>query len=265
MKEMQKGYIALFRQFLDWEWFTDVNTCHFFQYCLLRANPKTKIWQGKKIKRGQFVTSLSTISEETGLTFMQIRTCIKKLESTGEITNETTNQNRVITIKNYNEYQNNNKRVTNVLTNEITNGNAGSYKENSKPITNEITNVLTTNNKYIVNSIDNISSSSSIEKKSLKISEEEEEILKTRAKQNGIKYFKPWLRKLLANGDYLPILEEERKKQEREKQRAEKKKQEEKLKQKTPEQIKQEQEETDKAMKKAREKILKGLRKRGEN
>ena len=83
MKDLSKGFIALFRQFLKWEWFTDVNTCHFFQYCLLRANPKTVTWRGQKIKRGQFISSLNTMSKETGLSVMQIRTCINKLKMTG--------------------------------------------------------------------------------------------------------------------------------------------------------------------------------------
>jgi hypothetical protein len=129
MKDLSLGFIALFRQFLKWEWFTDVNTCHFFQYCLLRANPKTVTWRGQKIKRGQFISSLNTMSKETGLSVMQIRTCINKLKMTGEITSETSTQNSIITVKNYNEYQSNNKRVTRKLTHKITSENTDGSRQ----------------------------------------------------------------------------------------------------------------------------------------
>ena len=84
--DLSKGYIRLFRQFIDWEWFTDVNTCHLFQYCLLRANHKNTVWRGREIKKGQFITSLRTMSTETGLSLQQSRTSLKKLThgSTGE-------------------------------------------------------------------------------------------------------------------------------------------------------------------------------------
>jgi len=89
----------------EWEWFTDVNTCHLFIYCLLRANHKDTKWRGISIARGSFITSLDTISKETGLTVRQVRTSLNKLIMTGEVTNKSTNKNRLITITNYNNHQ----------------------------------------------------------------------------------------------------------------------------------------------------------------
>lgn len=218
MKDLSKGFIALFRQFLKWEWFTDVNTCHFFQYCLLRANPKTITWRGQKIKRGQFISSLNTMSKETGLTVMQIRTCINKLKMTGEITNETTNQNSIITIKNYNEYQSNNKRITRDLTHEITNGNTSESKQTSEPITNEITHKLTTNNNIDIYSNSNNIISLSLNKK---VSKEEREILKNYVKQNNLakSSVTAYVNAMIRNGDHLEILEQEKAKAEKKKQK----------------------------------------------
>lgn len=207
MKDLSQGFIALFRQFLKWEWFTDVNTCHFFQYCLLRANPRTVTWRGQKIKRGQFISSLDKMSKETGLTSMQIRTCINKLVKTGEITNESTTQNRVITVKNYNEYQSNNKRVTNVLTNVLTNGNPNGTKQNLEPITNEITSKLTTNN--------NIDNNNNIYNISLynreKISQKEREILNNYVKRKKLAKtsVRAYVNAIIKSGDYIDILKEE--------------------------------------------------------
>ncbi len=224
MKDLSKGFIALFRQFLKWEWFTDVNTCHFFQYCLLRANPKTITWRGQKIKRGQFISSLNTMSKETGLTVMQIRTCINKLKMTGEITNETTNQNSIITIKNYNEYQSNNKRITRDLTHEITNGNPSDSKHTTEPITHEITHKLTTNNNIDIYSNSNNIISLSNKKKN--ISEREREILKkyllNKKRKEPITDIDAYIGLLVKNGDFQYNLEKALKWQEKQEQKKQK-------------------------------------------
>jgi len=134
------GWIQLYRSFKDWEWFTDVNTSHFFVYCLLRANHKDTQWRGISIKRGSFITSLNTINKETGLSVMQARTCIRKLISTNELTSETTNKNHLISIVNYNKYQESNKQVNKRVTNE--------QQTNNKRLT-------TDNNENNVNNVNN--------------------------------------------------------------------------------------------------------------
>ena len=104
------GWIQLHRSLKNWEWFTDVNTSHLFIYCLLRANHKDTKWRGIDINRGQFLTSLDTLSRETGLTIRQVRTALDKLKLTGELTSKTTNKNRLISITNYNNYQEDDKQ-----------------------------------------------------------------------------------------------------------------------------------------------------------
>jgi len=61
------GFIKLHRQLKEWEWYTDNNVKSLFLHCLLSANFKEKKWQGKTIKRGQFITSLNHLSIETGM------------------------------------------------------------------------------------------------------------------------------------------------------------------------------------------------------
>lgn len=56
-------------------------------------------------KRGEFVTSLKTITEETGLTIRKIRTSTNRLKSTSEMTIKSTNKYTIITICNYDTYQ----------------------------------------------------------------------------------------------------------------------------------------------------------------
>jgi len=107
---MNEGWVCLHRKLVDWEWFTDVNTCHLFLYCLLRANHEDTKWRGISIERGQFITSLDSLSKGAGLTVKQVRTALKKLESTGEVASKTTNKNRVITVVNYNKHQDKGKQ-----------------------------------------------------------------------------------------------------------------------------------------------------------
>ncbi len=99
------GYIKLFRQLKEWEWYANSNVKALFLHCLLSANFKSKKWEGKVIERGQFVTSLSHLADDLGLSVQNIRTCIQKLEKTGELTKVATSTYTVITVCKFDSYQ----------------------------------------------------------------------------------------------------------------------------------------------------------------
>jgi len=99
------GWIKLHRQFLEWEWFTDRNAMAVFIYCLLSANIDDKNWRGVNIERGSFITSLSKLAIDTGLTVKAIRIALDKLKKTSEIVVEGASQWTKITICKYDEYQ----------------------------------------------------------------------------------------------------------------------------------------------------------------
>ena len=80
-------------------------TTRLFIHCLLKANWQEKAWKGETIRRGQFVTSLSKLAEETGLTIRQTRTALSHLEKTGELTSQTNAKRRIITVNNYEKFQ----------------------------------------------------------------------------------------------------------------------------------------------------------------
>lgn len=102
---MNGGYIKIHRQMLEWEWWSDANTTRLWLYLLLAANYEDKRWQGMVIERGQLVTSREHLSEATGLSVQQVRTCLERLKSTSEITIKTTNKYTLITICKYADYQ----------------------------------------------------------------------------------------------------------------------------------------------------------------
>ena len=131
---MSEGWIKLHRKFEDWEWFNNSEMVHLFIYLLLNANHEDGKWRGIDIKRGQLLTGLHTLNEHTKISIQKLRTCLSKLEKTGEINKQTTNKYSIITIINYDSYQgcqqttNNqpNKQLTN---NQQTTNNKQEYKE----------------------------------------------------------------------------------------------------------------------------------------
>ena len=101
----EKGYIKSYRSLLDWEWFTDGNTLRLWVYILHRANYEPSRFRGIEIGRGSFLESLETISHNTGMSKQSVRTAIKHLISTGEITRKLTRYGMLISVVKYDIYQ----------------------------------------------------------------------------------------------------------------------------------------------------------------
>ena len=145
---MAGRFIKLYDKILSWEWFDHPNTLCLFIYLLLKAYYKDTAVAGKMIRRGQLVTSLPKISTDTGLTIRQTRTALAHLISTGEVTDESSNQNRIITIVKYDDYQNATDKLT------------GKRQANDRRIDRQTTDESTAYIEYIENiedieSIDN--------------------------------------------------------------------------------------------------------------
>lgn len=99
------GHIKIDRKILNWEWYSDYKMVHLFLHLLIKANYKENKWQGTTIKRGQLITGIHKLSGNTGLSVSQTRTCLSKLQTTGEIAIEVTNKFSLITICKYEAYQ----------------------------------------------------------------------------------------------------------------------------------------------------------------
>lgn len=99
-----KGWVKIYRDLQEWEWYTKPEMVHLYIYLLLSVNHSAAKWQGTTIKRGQMVTSVAQLAQKTGLSVQTTRTCLNRLKSTNEITIETTKLYTIITICNYSRY-----------------------------------------------------------------------------------------------------------------------------------------------------------------
>ena len=103
---LEGGFIVLQRKILSWEWYKDSNTKAVFLHLLLTANYEPGEWRGVKIKAGQRITSISKLASELDMSIKEVRTSLEHLKRTGEVASHSTPQYTVITIKNYEKYQN---------------------------------------------------------------------------------------------------------------------------------------------------------------
>ena len=102
---MTSGWIKLHRKIKEWEWYKDSQIVHLFYHLIVSANDKDKKWKYFNIRRGEFVTSVRNISEETGIPVISVRRKLEILEKSGAILRKTTNKFTLITICKYDSYQ----------------------------------------------------------------------------------------------------------------------------------------------------------------
>lgn len=159
MNDKDNGtYIKLFRKIIDWEWYTDLPTCKLFIHILLKASVSGRKFRGQIIPAGSFTTSVAILASETGLSNQQVRTALKKLESTNEITSNVTNKYTQILVIKWGDYQSfidtSNKQINKQITNkqQSNNNQITTIQEckNDKNI-NNIYNSTTSNINILVN------------------------------------------------------------------------------------------------------------------
>lgn len=136
-----KGYVKISRGILQWEWYKDVNTCKLFLHMLLIANWSDGRSQGVEVPRGSFISSYQKLAAETGLSLQNVRTAVKHLKSTHDLTVKQHGKNSVFTVNNYSLYLASNT-VTNTQLTGIQHGtNTPIIKENNNKIIKEKENI----------------------------------------------------------------------------------------------------------------------------
>ena len=224
------NFIKIDRKILKWEWWNDTNTFRLFFYMLVSAYWKDGNYKGVEIKRGSFPSSISELSRETNLSAMEIRTALKHLQSTGEVTtnqqatnkqdntnltsnltSKKTNKFTVFTVVNYDLYQSDNKQDNTNLTSNLTENQQANNTQLNKQVTGSILkedkNIINKeiNNNNIRSNSDDLNKTEKPKKNKTKLTEEENEELvknfeiiynsypKKVGKASGFKVYKQWL------------------------------------------------------------------------
>lgn len=104
-------WIKIYDKLLEWEWWDNALMVKLWIYILLSANSKKKKWKGNVIERGQFVTSQLFLAEMLDCSPRYVYKMLKRMVASGNITYIGTNKNTIITICNYDSYQEKNGNV----------------------------------------------------------------------------------------------------------------------------------------------------------
>lgn len=99
------GWVKLYRKLMDWEWYQDSHMVHLFVHLLLSANSAPRKWKGILIERGQYITTQRTLSDATGISQPTIHRCLMRLVECGAILAKVNQRKTMITICNYDSYQ----------------------------------------------------------------------------------------------------------------------------------------------------------------
>ncbi|MGN7387121.1 hypothetical protein [Sporosarcina sp. SAFN-015] len=121
---MEQGWIKVHRSLLDKPIWTEATSEQkvILVTLLLMATHKERQWEWKgmsySLQPGQMITSLPSLHQKCGknVTVQKIRTALKRFERYGFLTDQSTNQNRLITIVNWDVYQRGDRFGTDDLT-----------------------------------------------------------------------------------------------------------------------------------------------------
>lgn len=100
------GYIKLHRKMTRWGWYDDPSTKIVFLHLLLKANWHKSEYHGVRLEPGDVVFGRKKFAKELGLSERNVRTAIRHLHESGEIsTNKVTNRFTVIHVEKWEKYQ----------------------------------------------------------------------------------------------------------------------------------------------------------------
>lgn len=84
--DREQTWFKMYRSLLSWEWYGDKNVKILFLHLLLIVNIEDQRKQGVVVPAGSIDRTYEQLASECGLTIQQLKTAIRKLKSTGELT-----------------------------------------------------------------------------------------------------------------------------------------------------------------------------------
>ena len=116
--EAAPDWIKLYRKICDWGWYHEPNMVHLYVHFMLKA--KLVINNDSRSEAWQLNSTLRLLTKATGISEKSIRTCLARLQRTGEISYlpGVAHKQSVITLCNYDSYQAAKISTNKVLTQE---------------------------------------------------------------------------------------------------------------------------------------------------
>ena len=147
-----EGWISVYRKILDNPIIckdTDFFTVWIFLLLQATHKEQEKIFKGKKtiIKKGQLITSRKTISDKFKISESKVERVLKAFENEHQIEQQTSSRNRLITIVNWNLYQQSEQQIEQQVNNKWTTSEQQVNTNNNKIINNINNNNNIYNNK----------------------------------------------------------------------------------------------------------------------
>lgn len=123
-ENLSGGYVKLYRSITKKSWYTKSEHVHLFCHLMLKASHSGfETWFNGttiQLKPGQLVTGRQKLSEETGIDQHKIDRILKLFESEQQIKQQTSNKSRLISIINWNDYQNGEQQTKQQVSNKCT-------------------------------------------------------------------------------------------------------------------------------------------------
>jgi len=112
----RKGWVKAHRSFLDWEWMRKGHSFKVMMALVFKANYEPNTYQGTLVDRGSLIIGRDLFASELGISVQQLRTILRNLESTGEITTKSSRKGTIVTVVRYEDYQTSTNEPTSKLT-----------------------------------------------------------------------------------------------------------------------------------------------------
>lgn len=127
------GFIKIHRKIQEWEWWGNPTMVKVWLQILFDANYEPKPWEGIIVERGQLIYGRVAFAKKCGITEHRSRLCVERLKASNQITIKASNQYSVITVCQYDLYQDKTSESSSETTNEPSNGRPTDVQQTSTP------------------------------------------------------------------------------------------------------------------------------------
>lgn len=126
------AFVKIDKDLPNWQWFNKDHMLQFWIYLLCKATYKECCVGGVELKKGQVIIGRKKIAEKLEISEQNVKTYIRRLKNSGEITTKSTNKYTIVTIVKWEDYQ-----VIPQIINQQTNHQINQQLTNNQPRTNQ--------------------------------------------------------------------------------------------------------------------------------